>query len=73
MIHMNNVLEHIPDPHQFLMLAYEILKPAGLICITVPNDYNPLQKVVVTYLKKILGGLYQKSILIILIVNLFPG
>ena len=52
MIHMNNVLEHIPDPRHFLMLAYEILTPAGLICITVPNDYNPLQEVVVTYLKK---------------------
>lgn len=51
-IHMNNVLEHIPDPQQFLTFAYEILKTAGLICITVPNDYNPLQEIVVTYLKK---------------------
>jgi len=49
---MNNVLEHITDPQQFLMLAYEILKPEGLICVTVPNDYNSLQEVVVTYLKK---------------------
>ena len=51
-IHMNNVLEHITDPQQFLMLAYEILKPEGLICVTVPNDYNSLQKIIVTYLKK---------------------
>ncbi len=51
-IHMNIVLEHILDPRRFLSLAYEILEPAGLICVTVPNDYNPLQKVVVTYLKK---------------------
>jgi 2-polyprenyl-3-methyl-5-hydroxy-6-metoxy-1,4-benzoquinol methylase len=51
-IHMNNVLEHIPDPQQFLMLTHEILEPAKLICVTVPNDYNPLQKVVVTFLNK---------------------
>jgi len=51
-IHMNNVLEHIPEPRPFLTLAYEIIEPGGLICVTVPNDYNPLQKVVVTYLKK---------------------
>lgn len=51
-IHMNNVLEHIPEPQQFLTFAYEILEPAGLICVTVPNDYNPLQKVIVTHLKK---------------------
>jgi len=51
-IHMNNVLEHIPDPQQFLKYTYEILESEGLICITVPNDYNPLQKIVVTYLKK---------------------
>jgi SAM-dependent methyltransferase len=51
-IHMNNVLEHIPEPQQFLMFAYEILETAGLICVTVPNDYNPLQGIVVTYLKK---------------------
>ena len=51
-VHMNNVLEHIPEPIQFLSLTYEIVEPAGLVCITVPNDYNPLQKVVVTHLKK---------------------
>jgi len=51
-INMNKVLEHIPDPKQFLKYAYEILVSEGLICITVPNDYNPLQKIIIPYLKK---------------------
>ena len=51
-VHMNNVLEHIPQPKQFLSQTYEIIEPAGLVCITVPNDFNPLQKIVVTQLKK---------------------
>lgn len=43
-VHLHNVLEHIPDPRGFVALAWELVRPGGLICIGVPNDYNPLQK-----------------------------
>jgi SAM-dependent methyltransferase len=38
-----NVLEHIPDPIATLTLARDLLKPGGVLCITVPNDFSPLQ------------------------------
>lgn len=44
-VHMSEVLEHIPDPLDFLGLSSRLLNRGGLICVVVPNDYNPLQKV----------------------------
>lgn len=44
-VHMNNVLEHIPDPMSILKAAYDTIKPGGLLCVSVPNDYNPFQHV----------------------------
>lgn len=40
-----NVLEHVPDPIGMLELAHHALKPGGVLCLTVPNDFNPLQLV----------------------------
>lgn len=42
-IHLSAVLEHIPDPLAMLELAYSMLAPGGMICVVVPNDYNPIQ------------------------------
>jgi len=42
-VHMHEVLEHIPDPRGMLQLVRDLLTPRGLICIGVPNDYNPFQ------------------------------
>lgn len=42
-VHMSAVLEHIPDPVGMLRIAHDLLAPSGLICIVVPNDYNPFQ------------------------------
>lgn len=42
-LHMNNVLEHVPDPRGLLELGRDLLAPDGLICIAVPNDYSPFQ------------------------------
>jgi len=42
-VHMSEVLEHIPDPKVLLRLAYTVLAEDGLLCVTVPNDYNPFQ------------------------------
>ncbi len=47
-VHMYEVLEHLPDPRRTLELAWGSLNPGGIICITVPNDFNPLQGMVGT-------------------------
>jgi len=42
-VHMSEVLEHVPDPADMLHIANKILTPGGLLCAVVPNDYNPFQ------------------------------
>ncbi len=42
-IHMHEVIEHLPDPKKSLTIIHNILKNNGLLCISSPNDYNPLQ------------------------------
>lgn len=46
-VHMHEVLEHLPNPIDMIQLVKKLLKPRGLICIVSPNDYNPLQEAVV--------------------------
>lgn len=43
-VHMSEVLEHLPDPRAMLELAHDLLDEDGLLCVSVPNDYNPLQR-----------------------------
>jgi len=47
-VHMSEVLEHIPDPRGMLNIARSLLAPEGLICVVVPSDYNPFQQVLRT-------------------------
>jgi SAM-dependent methyltransferase len=42
-VHLSEVLEHIPDPACLLKLVKNVLTPDGLVCVVVPNDYNPFQ------------------------------
>jgi SAM-dependent methyltransferase len=42
-VHLSEVLEHIPNPIRILKLVENILTPGGLVCVVVPNDYNPIQ------------------------------
>ncbi|MDH5216073.1 MAG: class I SAM-dependent methyltransferase [Gammaproteobacteria bacterium] len=42
-VHTSAVLEHIPNPREFLLKAARLLKPEGIMCIVVPNDYNIIQ------------------------------
>jgi SAM-dependent methyltransferase len=44
-VHMNEVLEHVPDPRGILELADALLDPGGLVALMVPNDYSPFQQV----------------------------
>ncbi len=47
-INLGEVLEHIPEPEKMLKIAHSILSPGGLLCVIVPNDYNPFQIAYVT-------------------------
>jgi 2-polyprenyl-3-methyl-5-hydroxy-6-metoxy-1,4-benzoquinol methylase len=38
-----NVLEHVPDPANFVELGRSVLSPGGLLVIRVPNDFTELQ------------------------------
>lgn len=42
-INLGEVLEHIPDPAGMLTLVRNQLNANGMICIVVPNDFNPFQ------------------------------
>lgn len=45
-IHMSEVLEHVPNPRELVLEATKVLKPGGVLCISVPNDFNALQDTV---------------------------
>ncbi len=46
-VHLSEVLEHTRDPLSVLSQAYSLLNDGGIICCVVPNDYSPVQKVLV--------------------------
>ena len=51
-IHTFDVLEHVNNPIAVIEKAYSLLKKGGIIVVEVPNDFNPLQKLVQKKLKK---------------------
>jgi SAM-dependent methyltransferase len=40
---MGEVLEHLTDPMGILGIASNLLNAGGLLCLVVPNDFNPFQ------------------------------
>ncbi|WP_028771666.1 class I SAM-dependent methyltransferase [Shewanella waksmanii] len=42
-VHASLVLEHVYNPIELIQLMHSMLEEGGLLCITVPNDYNPFQ------------------------------
>ena len=43
LIWLSNVLEHLPDPIILMAQMHELLNEAGVLVVTVPNDFSPLQ------------------------------
>jgi 2-polyprenyl-3-methyl-5-hydroxy-6-metoxy-1,4-benzoquinol methylase len=39
-----NILEHVTDPVQVIDTVKKILKPAGILCVRVPNDFTEMQE-----------------------------
>ena len=42
-VHLNEVLEHLPDPRGLLRIVDGLLDDGGLVALMVPNDYSPFQ------------------------------
>jgi 2-polyprenyl-3-methyl-5-hydroxy-6-metoxy-1,4-benzoquinol methylase len=42
-VHLSEVLEHVPDPRRMLRIVEGLLEPGGLVALMVPNDYSPIQ------------------------------
>jgi 2-polyprenyl-3-methyl-5-hydroxy-6-metoxy-1,4-benzoquinol methylase len=42
-VHLNEVLEHVPNPRDVLRAVDTLLNPGGLVALMVPNDYSPFQ------------------------------
>ena len=39
-IHMSHVMEHIPNPNEWLQKAWSLLTPGGILVINVPHKYS---------------------------------
>ncbi len=48
-INMGEVLEHLPDPAGMLGLTHGLLDDGGVLCLVVPNDFNPFQAILRTH------------------------
>lgn len=47
-----NILEHVSCPAEIVKIAKSILKPGGIICVRVPNDFSEIQLAAQKQLKK---------------------
>ncbi len=52
LVHMSFVLEHVLAPHDLLDTCERLLEQGGVVCIEVPNEFSPLQEIVVNRMGK---------------------
>ena len=45
LIYMNEVLEHVHNPETIIKTCFDALEDNGLLYISVPNDFNPFQMI----------------------------
>ncbi|MBV6644243.1 MAG: class I SAM-dependent methyltransferase [Cyclobacteriaceae bacterium] len=43
LVWLDNVLEHVIDPRQLVLLCHQLTQPKGVLVVEVPNDYSHLQ------------------------------
>ena len=62
-ISLNLVLEHVRDPIGLIEEARSLLVPGGLLFVISPNDFNPLQMMLVEEagLQALVGGAQASS------------
>jgi len=46
-VHAAEVLEHLPDPAGMVRRMRRLLRPGGVLVLSVPNDFNPFQAALV--------------------------
>ena len=44
-IHMQGVMEHLPEPMKTMKKCIKLLKPGGIFYNVVANDHNPIQQI----------------------------
>ncbi len=47
-VHSNQTFEHLPYPIEALRLCFDLIRPGGLLFISVANDFNPIQEILTT-------------------------
>jgi SAM-dependent methyltransferase len=50
-VHSNQTFEHLVDPKEAIRKLKSLLKPGGLIFLSVANDFNPIQSILTQKMK----------------------
>jgi len=51
-VNLSFVLEHVPNPKEFCTVVFKLLKPGGVACFELPNDFNEFQGAIHDFLGK---------------------
>lgn len=52
----SEVLEHLYDPHAVMRTIYKLVKPEGVVCISVPNGWGPREVLVTRPMQFLMKG-----------------
>jgi len=51
-VNLSFVLEHVPNPKELCTIVFNLLKPGGVACFELPNDFNQFQRAVHDFFQK---------------------